>query len=359
MKILFVGHADRGGVFNYVNLLSCSAHYRSVHLIDEDYRYSENLGQHNEEILYYKQRYVLGLLRGLRLKSICNKHEVTTIHAHTLRAGWLAYVACFLGFRGGYVYTGHGLRYNQKSSFIIRSIFLFLERLVVRNAKYSIMIRKSDYEKAIEHKLGSRDKIGLIHTWVKIPELTKNSLASLESCSYFVNIASVYSIKDYQFFIETAELYISRDPSMKFLWIGGGKDLSIARSIVYSKQLERNVIFCGELSRSRALYFLKGAKALLLTSKIETLPTVVIEAYALNTLVCASNYVGVEDLVIDNLCGFVYKKENKLELVDLLFKISKNQKGFEDIRTKAYEFYNLNYSSKKGFLKKYLEIYGY
>ena len=91
---------------------------------------------------------------------------------------------------------------------------------------------------------------------------------------------------------------------------------------IHEKDLNDKIIFTGHLSGKELLEFWKKVDCLMLTSKSEIFPTVVIEAFMSKTLVITTNFDGHDELVINGYNGLVVNKDNfEEEIIDCLHKL--------------------------------------
>lgn len=72
------------------------------------------------------------------------------------------------------------------------------------------------------------------------------------------------------------------------------------------------VHFTGKLHESQLVPLLKLAKALVLPSKFEIMPMVILEAWAAECPVVAKKFYGVQTLITHKKTGLLYEKENEL-----------------------------------------------
>jgi len=103
------------------------------------------------------------------------------------------------------------------------------------------------------------------------------------------------------------------------LCIAGGGDMKEA----LEKQVERlllkdKVTFEGGIDNDKICDFLASVNFLVVPSRIDNLPTVVLESFSTATPVIASNVGGIPDMVEDNINGLLFENEN---VEDLYFKM--------------------------------------
>ncbi|MDO9117850.1 MAG: glycosyltransferase family 4 protein [Nitrospira sp.] len=115
--------------------------------------------------------------------------------------------------------------------------------------------------------------------------------------------------------------------------------------------MEENVQFLGNVDRPTLLEQLSRASCLILISKQETAPMIVMEAMAAGVPVVASNICGLPYMIDDGRTGYLVDPSNEAEIVDRLLKLLSNpvlsaQMG-EAAREVAYERFHANVIAQK------------
>lgn len=108
--------------------------------------------------------------------------------------------------------------------------------------------------------------------------------------------------------IEVARIIVKKYPEVRFLFAGSGTMQEEVKQLITKYGLEKNVLLLG--TRSDVPVIIKAANALLLTSRIEGMPNVIIEAMFSGKPVVASNVGGVPDLITHGTHGYLYDKDD-------------------------------------------------
>lgn len=88
----------------------------------------------------------------------------------------------------------------------------------------------------------------------------------------------------------------------------------------------KHVLFTGPLYGRDKLEAYVDSEFYVLPSRYETFPMTVLEAYACNKPVVASNVGGLNELVVNGETGLIFEAENHIELADKLIYMLKNPK---------------------------------
>ena len=88
----------------------------------------------------------------------------------------------------------------------------------------------------------------------------------------------------------------------------------------------KNVILHGKKTKKDLINFYKNADIFILTSDIEAMPLVFLEAMACKIPVIATDIVGVASEVIQNNCGIIVKPRDSQALAEAIIRLLKNPK---------------------------------
>jgi UDP-D-galactose:(glucosyl)LPS alpha-1,6-D-galactosyltransferase len=130
----------------------------------------------------------------------------------------------------------------------------------------------------------------------------------------------------------------------KYKWklriIGKGPDGKKLKELTKKLGIEERVIWEG--FKENPYKDLKEVKALLLTSRYEGLPLVLIEANVRGIPFISSNcFSGPEDIVTEGVNGYLYQEGNIEDFVNKIEKVIKGELKFanpQEIRKTAYKF---------------------
>lgn len=103
-------------------------------------------------------------------------------------------------------------------------------------------------------------------------------------------------------------------PALKLYIVGSGEEQAPLQHIVAAAGLQDNVIFKGSINNELIFDFLASVNFLVVPSRMDNLPTVVLEAFSAATPVIGSNSGGIPDMVQDKHNGLLFEKENIIDL---------------------------------------------
>jgi len=132
------------------------------------------------------------------------------------------------------------------------------------------------------------------------------------------------------------------------------KGIDILKNI--ESQINGNIVYCVNKPWEETMKLLKSSKLLVVPSRMESLPTVIKEAFYLKIPVIATSVGGIPELVKDNETGLLVESENSQMLLKTINQLLFNYTLQEKITTNGYDFVINNFTWKK-ILPKYIEFY--
>ena len=193
-------------------------------------------------------------------------------------------------------------------------------------------------------------------------ELRKD-LGIHEKSKIAMHIGNFSPEKNHEFLLDIFDELKYEDSDIKLVCVGNGILLEKTKSIVEQKGLSQNVFFLG--FRKDIPELLAASDCLVLCSKIEGVPGVVLEAGTQKIPSISTNVGGVSEVLINGQTGFLIEDFNKVEFKEKLIELMHNSqlrkifgenaftmisKGFDpEINAKKFEnlYQNLIASTNK------------
>lgn len=304
MKIVYVVHdMSAGGVATIVNNLmhGMSNKDYEIHIIilkdvfPEAEIFCDNISVLN---ISNKADYLRG---ALKLSRIINKINPDIIHSHTVLSHILVLLTKFCyNSNVKIVCTEHSsLTINQNKSFIF-NIFSWLSKKPDKITFVSEFSLNSYLEKGI---VSSKSNTVVIYNGVKEKKVdfdnllkTKKELGFSENFKTFCFIGRLSPEKNIEMMLKAFSLVEYNN--IKLIIVGDGSVEYRNRLMALSNELNlNNVLFLGY--RSDIADIMNLVDCLLLSSFVEGLPTVVIEAYSQKKIAISTICGGVEEVIKD------------------------------------------------------------
>lgn len=132
------------------------------------------------------------------------------------------------------------------------------------------------------------------------------------------------------------------------------KGIDVLKNI--ESKINGNVIFCVNKQWEDAMQLLKSSTVLVVPSRMESLPTVIKEAFYLKIPVIATSVGGIPELIEDDKTGLLVESENSKMLLDKINQLLIDQSLQEKISTNGYNFVLDNFTWNK-ILPDYIKFY--
>jgi glycosyltransferase involved in cell wall biosynthesis len=132
------------------------------------------------------------------------------------------------------------------------------------------------------------------------------------------------------------------------------KGIDILRGI--ESQIKGNVVYCTNLPWKKAMSILKSSTVLVVPSRMESLPTVVKEAFYLKIPVIATDVGGIPELITDKKNGIMVRSDDPQSLLSEINLLLGNHENREKLAETAFDFVIKNMTWDI-WLPKYLKFY--
>jgi len=141
-----------------------------------------------------------------------------------------------------------------------------------------------------------------------------------------VAVGRLHAVKDHAFLVRACTQLHDLDVSFACLIAGEGPERRSLESEIRQSGLEGQVTLLGHVAREQMDSLYDRADVVVLTSRSEGIPLVLMEAMARGKIVLAPGITGIPELVIPGKTGFLYQPGSLADFVDrLLFIRSRTQ----------------------------------
>jgi len=132
------------------------------------------------------------------------------------------------------------------------------------------------------------------------------------------------------------------------------KGIDILKNI--ESKINGNVVYCVNKPWDETMKILKSSRLLVVPSRLESLPTVIKEAFYLKIPVIASSVGGIPELVTHNETGILTESENPQLLLKNINELLIDKSLQEKLSSNAYDFVISHFTWKK-ILPNYINFY--
>jgi glycosyltransferase involved in cell wall biosynthesis len=238
--------------------------------------------------------------------------EVDHIHIHHGYFGsWIAMTAARL-MNVGFSLTLHG------SDLLVNAAYLDVK---LKNCDFCLTVSEYNKRYILErHPEIDAARIVVAHLGVALPDgrceqapdPRHNAPLSL------LAVGRLHAVKDHGFLVEACSRLRILGVDFECFIAGEGSQRRHLQWLIQKLDLEDRVTLLGHIPREQMDSLYARADAVLLTSRSEGIPLVLMEAMARGKIVVAPAITGIPELVISGKTGFLYEPRSLESLVDRL-----------------------------------------
>lgn len=252
----------------------------------------------------------LGACYAVLLRSSVPEH----IHVHHGYLGsWIAMVAARL-LEIRFSMTLHG------SDLLLHPTFLDVK---LENCSFCLTV--SDYNRNYilqRYPRVKAEKVAVMHLGVDVPQFTTSDVAAPTRGNFTIlAVGRLHQVKDHAFLIRACAQVQANNIPFRCLIVGGGPERRKLESLIREFGLQGRVTLMGHVPRSEMNSWYEQADAVVLTSRSEGIPLVLMEAMARRKVVLAPNITGIPELVTAGKNGFLYSAGSLDDFVAKLISI--------------------------------------
>jgi colanic acid/amylovoran biosynthesis glycosyltransferase len=252
----------------------------------------------------------LGACYALRLQKLRVEREhgrvqhihVQHIHVHHGYFGaWVAMVAARL-LNVGYSMTLHG------SDLLTHAAYLDAK---LKHCRFCVTISEYNRTYILEHYPGiDARKVMVARLGVDVPEPAREVVEASafgESGLRLLAVGRLHAVKDHAFLLRACAQLRRRGLDFQCEIAGEGPERGTLERLIRENGLEEKVRLLGHVPREQHDGLYQKADVVVLTSRSEGIPLVLMEAMARGKIVLAPAITGIPELVIDGQTGFLYR----------------------------------------------------
>lgn len=240
------------------------------------------------------------LLNLWRIRKLIRNKKIDIIHANSLRVVLLLlFIRLTILQSFQCIYTKHNVTILEKQA---PDLFVFLLNKFVTK-----VITVSHYERNHLIELGvHRQNITTIYNGVDLDQFQYQNKRS-EMVFKVGILARLSEEKNHTLFIDIAN-QLKQHTNIEFYAAGDGPDYQIIKDKIIKANLEHRVTLLGNIDEPEK--FIKEMDVLVLTSKREVFPMVVLEAMAVGTPMISIDKGGIKEAIINNETGILISEHS-------------------------------------------------
>jgi colanic acid/amylovoran biosynthesis glycosyltransferase len=244
---------------------------------------------------------------------LLQKRGVDHIHVHHGYFGsWIAMVAArLLGV--SFSLTLHG------SDLLLHAAYLDSK---LKHCKFCITVSEYNRRFILEHFPGiDPGKIVVSRLGVEVPSYQESRARETRAVQHTFSLLAVgrlHAVKDHAFLLQACARLHDRGLDFECAIAGEGPERQRLESLIRKKRLEERVTLAGHVFSHQMGSLYRRANVVVLTSRSEGLPLVLVEAMAHGKIVLAPIITGIPEIVIVGKTGFLYVPGSLEDFVEKL-----------------------------------------
>lgn len=301
---------------------------RADSIIKEKIHDMRALGINLIEIDSFKKKIGINDIRAYKeIYTVLKKINPDIIHCHSSKAGVLGrVVAKVLRIKQVY-YTPHAYYFqNPELSTIKKRVYILVETIL---SKYfttmTINVSNGEKEIALRSKLDKEEKFCVVYNGIEESTRTKSKNINILR-EFNINkddivigvIARLNDQKDPHTFIDIAKKVREVNDKIKFIYVGDGNLYDEISNRIHTENID-NVILAG--FRSNIEDFLNTFDIFLTTALYEGMPYSLIEALRTGLPIVATDVIGNNEIVMENINGHLFKTKKVDDAVKIILEI--------------------------------------
>lgn len=217
--------------------------------------------------------------------------NVSVVHGHGAKGSAYARLGGSPALR---VYTPHGGSLHFSRANPVGFAYLSVEKMLL--PKTDLALFESKYAQSVfEQKIGRPLGVSaVVHNGVRPEEF--EPITSAPDAADILFIGELRKLKGVDVLIEALSLLKSRGQTLRAVIVGDGPDREAFKSLITARGLNMQIIFAGAMPARTA--FAKG-RLLVVPSRAESLPYIVLEGIAAGVPVIATNVGGIPEIFGD------------------------------------------------------------
>ncbi len=262
--------------------------------------------------------------------AVClQKHEVEHIHVHHGYFGsWLGMTAArLLGV--SFSMTLHG------SDLLLHPAYLDVK---LTYCKFCVTVSEYNRNYILAHyPKVPREKLVVSRMGVDVPANPTRQAPGLKNLSLLklLGVGRLHPVKDHAFLIKACAQLAAMAVKFECSIAGEGRERESLEALIADHGLGQHITLLGHVESAQIGYLYDAADVVVLTSRSEGIPLVLMEAMAHGNIVLAPAITGIPELVTAGKTGFLYEPGSMADFLDQLLCIRSMISATQKVETFA------------------------
>jgi len=368
---------DRGGITKIVFPLAKRLHARGFRIIlivlgkgHAAKEFSEELGGSKDNgisvITVDKKIGGFDPLLLIRLIKLTKNKHINLIHTHSIGSnfygrllGLILDIPVVTTVHADTLSTLKGVfRFN-----VIGLMIYYIDKLMHRYSVKLVVVSKAIGSILVRRKI-DQSKIVLIYNGIEVEDggkvgnlsLIKKELGIIDEKVVGI-VGRLAPVKNHLLFLKCVQLLLQKDRKIKFIIAGEGRLRGDLERIAEEMEIKDHIIFTGWLNNMRQLYGIMDV--CVLTSHMECMPVVLLEAMAGCVPVVATKVGGVPEVVEEGRTGYLVPPDDPQAIAGAVHSLLEDPGRRKEMGLRGRQIVKQRFSADvmaDGFVRMYREL---
>jgi glycosyltransferase involved in cell wall biosynthesis len=265
-----------------------------------------------------------------RLLGMIKRLGVDLVHVHGRKAGFYGRLACFVT-QTPVIYSIHGLHF-QKHGGLLRRLYCRIEETLNQRTTKVINVSYSEHRECLDLGLVNLENSLVVCNGIEsaafdsvdVNVVQKRAEVGLEPGDFVVGHIAKFDVqKGHDYLVAAMPLIVRQHRTAKFLFIGDGELRPDIERRVAHLGVDGQTVFTG--FREDIPELLHAMDVVVLPSRWEGLPLVLLEAMACWKPIVATRVTGNVDVVVDGVTGFLVPLGDVQALADKIIQLMQDE----------------------------------
>ncbi|MBN2829482.1 MAG: glycosyltransferase family 4 protein [Candidatus Cloacimonetes bacterium] len=285
----------------------------------------------------------------LKIFRLCKKEKFDIVHTHTSKMGVLGRIAAKTAGCKKVIHTIHGVAFHPYEKRYLQVLYYLMDMIAALFADKLVSVNNG-YRKAYWY---AAKKLITIYNGIPFENnlfIERKLLSPLK----IIFVGRLDKQKDPMTLLKALNLVKVKGYKFEAKLVGDGELTDIAQQYIDFKGMSEDVKLLGW--RDDVPELLSQSNLFILSSLYEALPLSFCEAGYSGIACIGTDIIGVREVVVNSVTGFLFPPKNYLALAELIIRFINEPKLLGFMGANAHKFITEHFNEER-MIREYLELY--
>ena len=265
------------------------------------------------------------------IRRILKNFQPNVVHTHSAKAGILGRIAAKSLDVPAIVHGVHGAPFYPYQNPLVRNFYKWCERYAAKKCDALISVADAMSELMIQANVAPAEKFHTVYSGMEVETFldsaplraaTRRRFGFTDNEIVVGKIARLFPLKGHEFIIEAAKAVLSRNPNIRFLFVGDGilKEKYVTQ--IQRLGLEKFFVFTGLVPPDDIPAMISATDMIVHASLREGLARVLPQSLLSGKPAVSYDIDGAKEVVLDGVTGFLLPPKSTEELAEAILKLA-------------------------------------